>query len=91
MDEIITFLSIISVSAIVTVILIFFARDIKKSCIVAIIIVEGVAMLHSLIVDGSVSTFGYFPYLIALPFLMVGSVLGALVWLFVIAKFVEPK
>lgn len=88
MSDFFTFSTIIIMAVISTVILIALTNKIRFSCIAAVLLVEGSVMLYNYITIGSIAQFGLLPYFIALPFLLIGSMLGALLWLFVISKFI---
>jgi hypothetical protein len=78
-------------AAIGTIILIFITKKIKLSCVAAPITIEVIAMLYYVITVGSISQFGPLPYLIAFPFLLLGSLAGSIFWVLVFGKKVPPK
>ncbi len=86
MEGVFVYSVVIVIAAIVTAVLIQITKNVKLSCIISPVSIEITAMAYYQITEGSISQFGPIPYLIVFPFLLIGSILGAIFWIYWIRK-----
>ena len=80
MNDLIAYGSAILISAVLVLILITMSKRIKLSCVIAPILIETLILLYNFFNYGVISQFGFLPYVFDLPFLLVGSLLGGVLW-----------
>jgi len=80
MEGIVVYSLTILAGALGAIILCYFTKNVKLSCLLAPIVIELAGMLYYYLTEGAISQFGPLPYIIIFPFLLAGSIAGSIFW-----------